>query len=151
MKYIAHRGLLNGPDPEKENTPEQITLALAEGFDVEVDVWWTNGHWWLGHDEPKHQTSLSFLRTKGLWIHCKNTEALARLSDTRLHYFWHQTDCYTLTSKAVPWVYPGKHLFENAVCVMPEETMDLSETKHLKVYGICSDYIQEILKIRNLT
>ena len=119
----------------------------------EIQIWKINNELYLGHDQPTYNILFSFLQryNKKLWIHCKNTEALVRLSDTRLHYFWHQTDCYTLTSKAVPWVYPGKPLFENAVCVMPEETMDLSETKHLKVYGICSDYIQEILKIRNLT
>ena len=52
MKLIAHRGLMNGPDKEKENTPKQIELALKEGFDAEIDLWWSNGRFWLGHDGP---------------------------------------------------------------------------------------------------
>ena len=38
MKLISHRGNINGPDLEKENTIEQIFIAIGKGFDVEVDV-----------------------------------------------------------------------------------------------------------------
>jgi hypothetical protein len=52
MIYIAHRGLFQGPDKEKENHPDQIRKALKKRYDCEVDVWWKSDGWWLGHDEP---------------------------------------------------------------------------------------------------
>ena len=39
MKLIAHRGNINGPNPEKENHPDYINTAIKSGYDVEVDVW----------------------------------------------------------------------------------------------------------------
>jgi hypothetical protein len=151
MKLIAHRGLMNGPDQTLENTPDQIDKCLAEGFDVEVDVWWLNGRWWLGHDEPKIATSFYFLKRKGIWIHCKNELVLEKLvaHPRQLHYFWHQTDCYTLTSKGIPWIYPGKQPIYNGVTVLPEEWMDLKDVKLLadNGHGICSDYVADIKEI----
>lgn len=149
MKLIAHRGLMNGPDPSKENTIEQIDLALKEGFDVEVDVWWSNGRFWLGHDAPTTEVEYHFLKQKGLWIHCKNVNALDKMvrAPKRLNYFWHHIDEYTLTSKGYPWVYPGKQLLQDGVCVLPEETMELKDVTTLDVYGICSDYVAEIKEI----
>ena len=38
MKYIAHRGNMNGPSA-LENHPDHIREALQAGFDVEVDTW----------------------------------------------------------------------------------------------------------------
>ena len=57
MKLIAHRGNINGPDPSKENTPEYIEQAIAQGFDVEVDVRYSPLHskLYLGHDEPDYK------------------------------------------------------------------------------------------------
>ena len=52
MKIIAHRGLVNGPDKNKENTLPTIMSALGLGFDVEVDVWLQNNQLKLGHDKP---------------------------------------------------------------------------------------------------
>ena len=42
MEIIAHRGNLNGPQPENENNPEYINSALELGFSAEIDVWWHN-------------------------------------------------------------------------------------------------------------
>ena len=146
MKLIAHRGLMHGPDTDKENTVEQIELALAEGYDVEIDVWWKHAQWWLGHDEPKTIVDFSFLKKEGLWIHCKNDLALEKLNELHptLNYFWHHIDCYTLTSKNVPWVYPGKRVMRTGVCVLPELEMSLADAAKLDVYAICSDYVSDI-------
>ena len=38
MYFIAHRGLINGPDTDQENKIQTIEIALNNGFDVEVDV-----------------------------------------------------------------------------------------------------------------
>ena len=54
MLKIAHRGNLYGPDPERENTIEVISEALALGYDVEIDIWLVDGKLYLGHDEPTY-------------------------------------------------------------------------------------------------
>ena len=61
MKFISHRGNVNGPNPELENKPEQILKCLDEGLDVEVDVWVFGNKLYLGHDEPLTEITLSFL------------------------------------------------------------------------------------------
>ena len=51
MKFIAHRGLFQGPDKDKENNPDQICEALGKGFDVEIDLRCDeNNNLFLGHD-----------------------------------------------------------------------------------------------------
>ena len=40
MKVISHRGNLNGPNKQTENTIESIKTAINLGFDVEIDVWY---------------------------------------------------------------------------------------------------------------
>ena len=37
MKYIAHRGLTDGPDSELENRPDQILESLANGYHCEIE------------------------------------------------------------------------------------------------------------------
>ena len=53
MIYISHRGNLNGINPKQENKPSYIFNALERSFDVEVDVWFVKGKFYLGHDEPE--------------------------------------------------------------------------------------------------
>lgn len=136
MKIISHRGNLNGVDSKNENKPETIMKALDLGFDVEIDIRVINGEIYLGHDEPQYKINLEFLQNDRLWIHCKNKHALELMSKTRgVHYFWHQSDTYTLTSKNIIWTYVGADLIENAICVLPQANQDIS-----KCYGVCTDY-----------
>ena len=79
MILISHRGNINGAIPEMENHPDYIKKALAEGYDVEVDVWYIKDAFYLGHDNPQYRIDKIFLQTDGLWIHCKNVEALEQL------------------------------------------------------------------------
>lgn len=145
MKLIAHRGLLHGPDKENENAPHQIELALSKQLDAEVDFRIVNGKFFLGHDEPKYEITPQFLYKEGLWIHAKNWEALEWLSDTKLHYFWHEEDSYTITSYGIVWAYPNKPLMGRSVCVMPEKQgINLEYAFNLPIYGICSDYVGAI-------
>lgn len=141
MKLIAHRGLFNGPDKTLENTVDQIELALANGYDSEIDVWYDND-WYLGHDKAETKIEFSFLMKPRLWIHAKNIDALYMLRYTGLNYFWHQNDDFTLTSLGYIWTYPGKILTSNSICVMPEwENATLSHVKNLNCHGICSDFV----------
>jgi hypothetical protein len=145
MIYIAHRGLFDGPNKEKENHPQQILSALSKGYDVEVDVWYKDELWFLGHDGPTYGVDEQFLYTRGLWIHAKNIEALYELSFTNLNYFWHQEDDYTLTSKGFIWTYPGKTLTKTSICVMPEWKYDVSKF-NMNCYGVCSDFVDLMVK-----
>jgi hypothetical protein len=142
MKYIAHRGNLNGPNLVDENKPEYILKAIGSGFECEIDVRYIHGEWFLGHDTPDYKIELDFLlnNSEKFWIHCKNIEALNKLIQfSQLNIFWHQNDDYTLTSKNFIWCYPGKIiLLGNSITVMPEwNNFYLSEN----CCGVCSDYV----------
>ena len=139
MIYISHRGNVNGKIPNKENHPDYIKLALSNGYDVEIDVWYDNGYW-LGHDEPTYNITKDFLLNNKFWCHAKNAKALYHMLRDDIHCFWHQTDDYTLTSNNYIWTYPNKMLYYNSICVLPE----LGITGDIKqCSGICSDDIQK--------
>ena len=79
MILISHRGNINGKNEERENAPDYIDEAIAEGYDVEVDVWMTeDGFLYSGHDEPQYRITQHWLeeRNKKLWIHCKSFDAM---------------------------------------------------------------------------
>lgn len=139
MMCIAHRANLDGPNKATENSPEQIELALSEGFDVEIDVWWTDEKWFLGHDAPQHEVVTSFLKKRGLWCHAKNHGALERLIKMDVCTFWHQEDDRTLTTKNDVWTYPKKELIKNSVCVIPEADKE-QPLPFDKVKAVCTDY-----------
>ena len=142
MKLIAHRGLINGPDINLENRPEQILKSLDEDYDCEIDLWIVNSDFYLGHDNPEYPINSKFLDNFGLWIHAKNLAALRWLTTTNLEYFWHQEDNFTLTSHNYIWTYPGKELTQRSVCVMPEwEDPTLCHVRNINCYAICSDYV----------
>ena len=61
LYLISHRGNINGKNTHLENSEEYIEKAIREGFDCEIDVWFINGVYWLGHDEPQYKTSKEFL------------------------------------------------------------------------------------------
>ena len=148
MKYIAHRGLFQGPDKGKENRPSQILLALDKGYDCEIDVWWIKNEWWLGHDEPQYMVEEEFIGKQGLWLHCKNLEALHELISRpfKYVYFWHQEDDFTLTSNDVIWTYPGKKLTSKSVAVIPESCPSYWEyIKGRNLIGVCTDYVEKFI------
>jgi len=142
--YISHRGNLEGKNPDKENKPEYINLALYAGYQCEVDLWYIEHEsfgkgFYLGHDEPLYKVTEDYLHTPGLWLHCKNFLALWQLQFTKLNYFWHNNDDYTLTSHGWIWAYPGFPTANGAkaIAVLPE----IDNTNTEKFSGICSDFI----------
>lgn len=140
MINISHRGNISGPNPERENHPTYI-LEAAENFDVEIDVWFVNNKFYLGHDQPQYEIALEFLQNYRFWVHCKNIEGLPKLLQKGIHCFWHQTDDVTLTSQGYIWTYPGKQLVEGSIAMIFDR--DISTIKN-KCAGICSDFIAEI-------
>jgi hypothetical protein len=120
---IAHRGNWRGKLPEKENNPDYINEAINLGYHVEVDVWFKNGNFYLGHDDPQWHTDSDFLSNPRIICHCKNIEALHKMLESgNIHCFWHQRDDYTLTSEGWVWKYPEAY-------------------KDGKLIGICSDWL----------
>jgi len=140
MKLISHRGNIDGKIPEYENNPNYIEAALELGYEVEIDLWVVDDKLYLGHDEPQYEITWEYFKDKvdKLWVHCKNIEALYWVRETKLHYFWHETDTVTLTSKNYVWAYPGKQPIKGSIAVMPE----LENDNVLLCKGICSDYIK---------
>jgi hypothetical protein len=138
MILISHRGNIDGRIPEYENNPNYIEAALELGYDVEVDVWFVDGKFMLGHDEPQYETYYKFLMNEKLWCHAKHLDALFEMKKYAIHYFWHETDTVTLTSKNYVWAYPGKQPIKGSIAVLPERDND----NVLLCKGICSDYIK---------
>ena len=142
MFLISHRGNLFGPNKERENSPSYILEALQLNFDVEVDVWYIDNNFWLGHDAPQYKTDSSFLLNSRLWCHAKNLEALYEMKRFGIHCFWHENDFATLTSKNYIWTYPGVNC-KNSIIVLPEIHNFTVLVEHL---GICSDFIESYKK-----
>lgn len=142
MIKIAHRGNISGPNPESENEPLYLVAAIAQGFDIEVDIRMDTDGIYLGHDGPQYQVDEGYLEDikDHAWFHCKNIEAMGyfvnAMPDAR--FFWHKNDDYTLTSNGYIWTYPGKVLTNKSIAVVLDKT-DLSIFKD--VYGVCSDYL----------
>ena len=144
MIYISHRGNIEGPNPELENSVPYIEKALSLGYEVEIDVWLIKEKYYLGHDNPQYKVEKSFLTDNRIWCHAKNLEALEdmRLSKN-IRFFWHQEDDATLTSDNFIWTFPGKMLVKNSICVMPERSsINPSDTSLKNCVGVCSDFIK---------
>ena len=138
MYFISHRGNLNGQNPKEENKIDYINEALNQNFDVELDLWYKNNNFYLGHDEPLYLVDINFLNNKKFWIHTKNLNCFYELEKTNLNFFWHENDKIVITSKGYFWNYPGTELSNNSICVLPEK----NDETNFKCLGICSDFIK---------
>lgn len=150
MILIAHRGNIDGKVVDLENRPDYVDRAIALNYDVEIDLWVTNGFLYVGHDSGQYQISWEWLRQRmqRLWVHCKSIEAVEKLNATPepYNYFWHETDTLTLTSAGYIWAYPSKQPIKNSIAVLPE----VNDEDTTFCQGICSDYIVRYLKNKNL-
>jgi hypothetical protein len=143
MKIISHRGNVNGPNVEFENSASYIESAIKLGFDVEVDIWKINNELYLGHDMPQYKVTLDWIINyyDCLWVHCKNIEAFVYFKsienkENRINFFWHENDTLTLTSLGYIWAFPGKQPIHNSIGVLPELFNDELDV----CSGICTDY-----------
>jgi hypothetical protein len=138
MLLISHRGNLSGPNIATENTPDQINFVLSKKLHCEIDVWYKQGKFYLGHDEPQYKVNVDFITRKKLWCHAKNIDALLQLKKLKTNCFFHNIDAATLTSKGYIWTFPGQQLTQYSIAVLPERTPNI-DVKIAK--GICTDYI----------
>lgn len=146
MRIIAHRANTDGPNPDTENSINQILTAIEQGFDVEIDTWVIDGKIYFGHDAPKYECSerVLFSIIEKSWFHCKNLQAMIFLPQKfpGIKYFWHQTDDYTITSNGYIWTYPGKKITSKSIMVLPEllDNKELNEVYTQNPYAICTDW-----------
>jgi hypothetical protein len=141
MRLIAHRGNIEGPNPELENSIPYISRALSMGYDVEIDLWVVDQEIYLGHDKPQYKVNIDYLISiiDKAWIHCKNFEAINFMSNNEkpFNYFWHENDSYTVTSHGFIWTYPGRSTGNRSIYLdFSKESLKLAHG----AYGLCSDY-----------
>lgn len=147
MKIISHRGNVEGPNEQTENTVGAIEVVVnILNFDCEVDLWVRDKSQklYLGHDFGTNFIQPSFIHKycNKLWIHCKNVEALEWCMNNnwgQLNFFWHAIDKYTLTSKQYVWVYPGQPFNFIEKCVVVGTDSDPAKIR-LDTPAICTDY-----------
>ena len=141
MKFIAHRGNVNGINPSRENTVSYIEEAINMGFDVEIDLWRVGIRYFLGHDAPHHEVDIMFLRehSQRLWCHAKDIPTLYDLTLYQVfNCFLHDVDDCALTSHGYLWTYFNKPTTEKSIILAFDKSPDVGRED---IAGICSDYI----------
>lgn len=144
MKIISHRGNIRGIVSEKENRPSYIDCAIQLGFDVEVDLRFINGEFWLGHDIPQYKIEPIWmeLRKKNIWFHCKDLQSASELIklNSDFMFFCHIQDDFVIVNGGKLWVHDlSKRLDKN--CIIPLLNLDECITyQNYDVYGVCTDY-----------
>lgn len=154
---IAHRANIwgaTGPQDVGENSIEGIVAIteLCPDLLIEVDVWYLNNQWFLGHDAPQTLVSEKWLQglASHLVMHAKNAHAMSECAKRQWHCFGHDEDRYVLTSRGWVWTYPDSQtpLFQNSVLVMPERIhRDITNIPHM----MCTDLVYDLLCHRNAT
>jgi hypothetical protein len=145
MKIISHRGNLKGIVPNKENRPSYIDSAIGSGYEVEVDIRYINGEFWLGHDIPDYKIDKMWIinRINDIWYHCKNLDAAIELKKLNrdIKYFCHSQDSYIITSTNHFWVHDlSLKLDENCIIPLLDEESVLKFNDKI-VYAVCTDYV----------
>lgn len=134
MKIISHRGNLEGQDKTKENKPSHIKQVIEKGFEVEIDLWYVDNKFYLGHDMPTYVINNDFF-DKNMWIHCKNIGAVEQLKSTKLNWFWHEEDQMTITSLGYIWCFPETYVDKGITVVLGRK-----KKINKKILGVCTDY-----------
>lgn len=140
IKLIAHRGNINGRQPDRENHPDYIHDAVLAGFDVEVDLWKIGEQLFLGHDKPRHEVDFAFLLRKAdrLWIHAKDLQALELVGlDPRFNAFCHVNDPRTLTTKGQVWTRSSEEDYD-ANCILLR--LEYSAMEQPDCFGVCTNF-----------
>jgi len=120
-----------------ENRREYLIAALESGHSVEVDVWWRNGSFYLGHDAGVELAAPSFLVREQVWCHAKSPNALYALLQINAHCFFHDRDAATLTSRGFIWSFPSSTPTPKSVCVLPE----VFKGDPTPFAAICTDFV----------
>lgn len=144
--FIAHRGNVEGPSSD-ENRIDYIEHALELGHHVEVDVQLWRGALWLGHDSPQQFAPDKLLTNSNVICHAKTWEVVSVLDNIGCHYFFHNSDDVTITSKRKIWCYPGIHVMSPNAVWLDLHNQPLPD-KIPGIYGICGDNVSIMEKIK---
>ena len=142
MILISHRGNVDSINIKRENTKSYIQEAIDLGYDVEVDIRYTDGKFLFGHDIGQYYVELQWLldRKHKLWVHCKDFEAISELINSEVRVFYHDKEAYRIISDKHIWAHNLNNVDDK--CIIPLLSKDeLMSWNPVDVYGICSDYI----------
>lgn len=151
QQFIAHRGNEKGRFAHDENKPEKIEELHQKGIVCEIDIWYKENQWWLGHDAPETKVTFEWLMKNPslCLIHCKNYQALDTLhrecgsQGYDVNLFYHTVEDYALTSRGHIIVHPNQTCLPDSIEMMPE----LSKTRDMKKRSnyVCSDSRSNVL------
>lgn len=158
MLFISHRGNLNGPLPERENSPDYIDEAIAAGFIVEVDLIVEDGWPILGHKNQRYPVSWIWLRERvdNLLLHLKNAVAVQEISKQgRFHFFCNEQDEFSLTSQGyiLYWSRNVKKDTVNKYCLLPfieKEVLWRYSQLIPSAGGVISDYVKSLKELHDI-
>lgn len=91
MKWISYRGNRFGREPEKEGTPEWVSLSIHEGFDVMIDVWY-DATWKTGANDTKHDMDTNWLENEKIWFYPRDKATLEKLQALHHARVYHEND-----------------------------------------------------------
>jgi|TARA_R110002074_G_scaffold162057_2_gene320486 hypothetical protein len=138
--FIAHRGNINGVNPEEENTLSYLRRAHEFGYGVECDLQVHNDVLYFGHDEPQEPVDYHFISQPNVFCHAKSVDTMIVLLNSGVHCFYHQKDDMTLTSFGYMWCYPGFHPKDKRAIWLDLGNIPIPSIDK-KIYGICGDNI----------
>lgn len=135
---ISHLGNIDGRVPERENTLPYIKEALAAGWHVCIDVWYTNGNFVLPTTHGWQPVPPSLLSNYRVWARTHDPETIDALCTIKAHCVIATESPVALTSEQFIWSLPPTPLVSRAIAVFPE----LAEPGWLEQYepaGLCSN------------
>jgi hypothetical protein len=140
MRRVSLRGLSTGPDPANENRPYFVSERLKEGLWCWVDVWWRDGEFLLGTDEPKWKVKPSFLGIYSILANAKDFQTLLKLNDIRCPHTFMWTGSPILTPFDVVVTDQYIEGYESQTLLLTDDAI----YAELPLWGICSDNINDI-------
>lgn len=151
QRFICHRGNLERKELPTENDPDLLDKRIADGYDVELDVWYKDNQLFLGHDEPEHRITFEWLmESSKKYIHTKNAQTLEYLllrcgkEGYNPNLFYHTGEHYSLTTRNHIVVLPGQEILVGSVNMMPE--MSPTPKDSSQAYAVCSDSFSNFSK-----
>lgn len=150
MNIIAHRARFEG-SIFADNSLEALEFCLSKGFGCEIDLHYKNGAYFLGHDAASDKVELKLIDLPGVFLHLKNPHLPElKFADA---FFINKDDCaYTKNNNL--WVNVGIDYASDKTIMCSPELCGLEFNgnlikKWINVFGICTDYPVETLKILN--
>ena len=108
MRVVSHRGNTTGPGSLCERS--FVERALADEYDVEVDVRCDGGMLTVGHDASIYELPVLWTKeptVSRLWYHAKDEAAMTRLASINVRRFAHDAEASVLVyPERYAWIHP---------------------------------------------